>query len=215
MPGSTDIGKSAAHGEPDRRDRAWINQFTLQMDIQRAAADDISRAVADVRAHCAERGQSAYEAFGDPRSYATKLAAELPTGRSPFGLRSVSALFLSILACALLLVGWASFAQLRDDQAPVTLGTVLFVTVVVPVWVAMSVTPWGRRRPRDPATPDQPAFDEKYWRALWFTVSLAAVGAALWIGLDQALFTVSKWLFPGLGLAALVASWALGVSRSR
>jgi hypothetical protein len=43
-------------------------------------------------------------------------------------------------------------------------------------------------------TPSRPAFDEKGWRAVWVTLGLVAVAAALWIGLPHVIFSVPKWL---------------------
>lgn len=190
-------------------EREWVNEFTMQMTIQRATGDDIRMALADVRAHCADSGESARDAFGDPKEYATMLAAALPAGRRGVDPRSAGVLLLSVVALALLAVGSLSPNQPEDDRIPVTLGEALLVLCAVPAWVGLAVSPWGRRRPRDPAVPNRPAFDERYWRALWLTLGLAAVGTAMWLGLDQTLFTVSKWLFPSLGFALLIASQLL------
>ncbi|MBX6354898.1 MAG: hypothetical protein IRZ05_03465 [Micromonosporaceae bacterium] len=190
---------------PDQ-DSAWANEFTIQMTVQGAGAGDIAKALADVRAHCADSGESAYEAFGDPKTYATALAAELPAKQPGIDLRAFGVLLMTAVAFGLLLVGSVSLAESRDNEVPLTLGKLLLVVVAVPAWVVLTQTRWARRRPRDPATPDRPAFDERYWRALWLALGLAVVGAALWIGLDRTLWSVSKWLFPGLGFGLLVLS---------
>lgn len=189
-------------------DRTWVDQFTMQMTIQQADAEDISRALADVRSYCADSGQPPYEAFGDPKAYATTLAAELPPLPPEPRINSRRIGMLLPLVLGLALVQIPAFAP-RGDDAPVTLGQVLLVTAAVPAWVVLTA-PWARRRPRDPLTPRRPAFDEKGWRGLWVTLCLAAVGAALWIGLDHSLFTVPKWILFSLALALLATGIVLG-----
>jgi len=190
-------------------ERTWVDEFTMQMTIQQAGADEIDQALADVRSHCADSGQSAREAFGDPRNYATTLAAEVPSAprQSWLDPRRIAMLLPSTLGLVVIQIAlWAP----RGDDVPVSVGQVLLVAVAVPAWVVLTA-PWMRRPKRDPLRPARPAFDEKGWRPLWLTLGLAAVAVALWLGFDQAMFTVSKWGLLGLGLVLLVT----GVSLSR
>lgn len=208
MPDPTNIGKSAADGELTREDRGWIDRFTMQMTSQGAAPGDISKALADVRAHCVDSGQSPYEAFGDPAAYATTLAAELPPApRDPaFQLRRAAGLVPVTLGLTMMIM--PVFAP-QGNEAPVSVGQLLLIAVAIPVWVVLTA-PWVRPRPRNPMTPDRRAFDEKGWRGLWITLVLAAVGAALWLGLDHTVFSVPKLGVLGLGLALFVAGMVLG-----
>lgn len=217
MPDPTDHSNRSATEDKSATDRndGWFDRFTQQMTIQQASAADIDKAIGDVRAHCTEGGQSPPEEFGDPRRYATTLAAELPVGSRSFDLRTFGILLLSMLALAILLASSVSLTQLQDGEVPVTLGEVLLVAVAVPGWAALSQTRWARRRPRDPSTPGRPAFDEKYWRALWLTLGLAGAGGALLVGLDQTLLTVSMFLLPALGLAVLATSQVLRLLVAR
>lgn len=190
-----------------RLDRAWIDEFTMQMTIQHADADEIDKALADVHAHCMDSGQTAFEAFGDPKSYATKLAAELPPKPRQRWIDPwrIGMLLPLVLGLAILQIPfWAP----EGDEVPVSVGQVLLVAVAVPAWVVLTA-PWFRRRARDPRTPERPAFDENGWRPLLLTLGLAALGAALWLTFDRTLFTASKWGLIGLGLALFVAGVVL------
>ncbi|MEU6206914.1 hypothetical protein ABZ814_25380 [Micromonospora musae] len=190
-------------------DRTWAEQFTMQMTIQKAQADEIDKALADVRSHCVESGESAYEAFGEPKGYATTLAAELPTAssRPSVDFRRIGILLPLIWGPVLLQIPlWAP----AGSNVPVSVGHVLLVAVVVPAWVVLTAR-WLRRLPRDPRTPNRAAFDEKGWRSMWLTLGLAAVGAAFWLAFDQVMFTTSRWGLIGLVCALL----AIGLLLSR
>lgn len=60
-----------------RTNDTWIDDFTLALRLRAVRGDAIGDAVAVVREHLADSGETATEAFGDPRSYAAQL--ELPT----------------------------------------------------------------------------------------------------------------------------------------
>jgi len=204
VPERTDSGgPSAAANEPTRQDgdSAWIDRFVTQLTSQQVAADNIGKAVTDVRSHCADSGQSPQEAFGDPATYATTLAAELPpaSGQSAFPLRRIAALLPVTLGFAIVAV-W--FGAGSGNEAAVSVGQLLLVAVLVPAWVVLT-SPWVRPRPRDPLTPHRPAFDERGWRGLWMTLGLFAIGAVLWIGLDGTVFTVPRSVLLGLGLGSV------------
>lgn len=53
---------------------AWSEAFLVEMRLQGVAGSQIGAALAEVEAHCAESGETAHDAFGDPASYATALA---------------------------------------------------------------------------------------------------------------------------------------------
>ncbi|MDG4797414.1 hypothetical protein [Micromonospora sp. WMMD1082] len=51
-------------------DRAWREDFVVELRLADVPGDRIGDALATVDAHCADSGQSAAEAFGDPVAYA-------------------------------------------------------------------------------------------------------------------------------------------------
>lgn len=54
-------------------DPKWAATFTMELNIRQAAGEEIGAALAEVDSHCAESGESAQEAFGDPIEYASQL----------------------------------------------------------------------------------------------------------------------------------------------
>jgi hypothetical protein len=208
MPDRTDSSDPtvAAGSEPRRsEERGWIDRFETQLSVQQVRAENIRRAVADVRTHCADSGQSYQEAFGDPASYATILAAELPPApqRPSISLRRIAMLLPQTMGFAIGAV-WLTTGNV--SQAPISVGQLLTVVVAVPAWVVFT-SPVARSRPRDPLTPSRPALDEKGWRPIWVTLGLVVVAALLWFGLDQVIFSVPKWLL----FALWVVLFASGV----
>jgi hypothetical protein len=201
------VGPSVNDAPAPKADLAWVDRFVMQLTNQQVAPNDISKALADVRSHCADSGQSPQEAFGDPASYATTLAAELPPapGRSFFNPRRIAALLPVTWGFA---IGAIWMGADNRSEAAVSVGQLLLVTVAIPAWAVLTA-PWARPRPRDPLRPHRPALDEKGWRGLWVTLGLFAVGAALWIGLDHTVFSVPKWVPLGLGLALIATGLLL------
>lgn len=60
-------------------DDKWLAEMTLELRLRDVPGPVIGDALAAVETHCADAGQSAVEAFGDPRQYARSLT--LPTHR--------------------------------------------------------------------------------------------------------------------------------------
>ncbi len=65
------IDTHTPHVEPD-----WAEAFLLELRLRRVDGRRIGAALAEVEAHCAESGESAREAFGEPAAYAVELAPE-------------------------------------------------------------------------------------------------------------------------------------------
>ena len=61
----------------------WREDYIIAMRTQDASGEQIGDALATVDAHCAESGESAEEAFGDPTTYATTLVPEPAAGPTP------------------------------------------------------------------------------------------------------------------------------------
>jgi len=61
-------------------DKRWRDDFIIAMRMQDATGEQIGDALATVDAHCAESGESAEGAFGDPTDYATTLVLEPASG---------------------------------------------------------------------------------------------------------------------------------------
>lgn len=80
-----------------RTNDTWMDDFTLALRLRSVRGDAIGDAVAVVREHLADSGETATEAFGAPRSYAAQL--ELPTvARLRAGDPSIMGMAVSLLA---------------------------------------------------------------------------------------------------------------------
>ncbi|PKH40311.1 hypothetical protein SAMN05192575_110116 [Nocardioides alpinus] len=136
------------HIEPD-----WAEAFLLELRLRGVGGQRIGAALAEVEAHCAESGESAREAFGDPAAYAVELAPArsvvAPDVRRELG---TSALGLGGMLLTLAAVGaWQSGARVEVTAGIaavlvlVLVGTTLVVSraeqllraVVRHWWVAM------------------------------------------------------------------------------
>lgn len=121
-------------------DTRWERDFTLALRSRDITGTAIGAALEEVRAHCAETGESATDAFGPPRAYAESLAFA-PGSVVPPGVDR-------LLAPVLLAVGalWvlpsAGAAWLLDEPMRVSVGQLVAVAVAL---VAGALCPWGLR----------------------------------------------------------------------
>jgi hypothetical protein len=65
------IDTHTPHVEP-----AWAEAFVVELRLRGVEGRRIGAALAEVEAHCAESGESAQGAFGDPTAYAVELAPD-------------------------------------------------------------------------------------------------------------------------------------------
>lgn len=111
------------HVEPE-----WAEAFLLELRLRGVDGRRIGAALAEVEAHCAESGESAGAAFGDPTTYAVELAP--PTSDEPSGLRrelASSAVGLGGMLTTLAAVGaWQS-----GTRVEITTGTVGVLLMVL------------------------------------------------------------------------------------
>jgi uncharacterized membrane-anchored protein len=112
----------------------WAEAFLLELRLRGVGGRRIGAALAEVEAHCAESGESAREAFGDPTAYAVDLAPE------PAAMRDWRAELLpSGLGLAGMLLTLAALGALRTDtRVEVTTGVVA-VVLLTTVGVALIV----------------------------------------------------------------------------
>ena len=79
------IDTHTPHVEPD-----WAEAFLLELRLRGVAGHRIGAALAEVEAHCAESGEPAREAFGDPAAYAIELTPAAPAEPLDFRRQLVS-----------------------------------------------------------------------------------------------------------------------------
>ena len=178
------------HVEP-----GWAEAFLLELRLRSVAGSHIGAALAEVEAHCAESGETARSAFGDPVAYAADLAPTLPT--SPLDVRGelgTSALGLGGMLLTLAAVG----AWQTGDRVEVTAGMTA-VLVLVLAGTALVV-----------------ARAEQLLRAVvhhwWVAVVAATVPVVLFVGVllvgRQTLFSLSATPAFVAGMALLAGNTA-------
>lgn len=122
-------------------DDKWLAEMTLELRLRNVPGAAIGDALAAVEAHCADAGQSAAEAFGDPRQYARSLT--LPTRQPTATLASRVGLTVPIaagLAGAFLAPPLVRALHAGAATAAVSWGQLLSLGLVgVLVWLALQL----------------------------------------------------------------------------
>ena len=180
-------------------DRDWQDRFVTGLRLRDASPELIADQLAVVRAHCAESGESAAVAFGDPTAYADSVVAEWGVPQVGAGREIVSMLPPAVggfLAGALTIRGAA--ALIAGESFEIRVGGLLAaLTLVAAALVLMALLRRGA--------------------SMVTCLVLVAAATALAVLLDVAetplLATVPAWVALGLGLVAL-AVLALAVGRS-
>lgn len=105
----------------------WAEAFLLELRLRGVGGRRIGAALAEVEAHCAESGESARAAFGDPAAYAVELAPE------PVAMRDWRAELLpSGLGLAGMLLTLAALGALRTgSRVEVTTGVVAVFALTI------------------------------------------------------------------------------------
>lgn len=103
----------------------WAAAFTSSAQRQRLDATAVRDALDEVESHCADSGQSAVDAFGDPRRYAASLA--LPVARTDWLL----GLAIGIISAAVLVGVSSALAYGRGEDYPITVGIAAFGALVL------------------------------------------------------------------------------------
>ncbi len=121
----------APHVEP-----GWTESFLLELRLQGVGGADIGHAIAEVESHCADSGERAATAFGDPVAYARSLQLTRAEEQSP------RAIVQTLVPGAVSLVGvtaavTATPAVATGQASTVSWGTLLAVLLGV---VAVLIT---------------------------------------------------------------------------
>ena len=131
----------------------WSQAFLLELRLRGVDGRRIGSALAEVEAHCAESGESARSAFGDPEAYAADLAPA-PAAASPDLARTAATSVLGLAGMLLTLAAvgaWSAGTEVELTtgflavSALAVLGIVLVVRLAEPLlravvehwWVAV------------------------------------------------------------------------------
>lgn len=187
------IDTHTPHVEPD-----WVEAFLLELRLRGVDGRRIGAALAEVEAHCAESGESAGDAFGNPTTYAVELAPTVTAEPSSVRRELVSsALGLGGMLTTLAAVG----AWQAGTRVELTAGAV-GVLLLVLVGTALIVR-YAERLLR--------AVVRRWWVAVvGATAPIALFVAILLVG-RQTLLTVPVLPALGVGLLLLTANTILAL----
>lgn len=192
------IQTNTPHIEP-----AWAEALLLELRLSGVAGHQIGATLAEIEAHCADSGQTARDAFGDPTSYAAAL--DLPAAPDQkVSLREELPSVGSGLAGMLLTLGavgaWLSGTDVKVTGASlaslalVVLGTFLIIRHVETLMRAIAT---------------------KTWLAFVFAVVPLALFVGVFVLFGQTvLFTVPMLPSLVLGVLALAVSTNLALRRA-
>lgn len=118
-------------------DPAWAEELLLELRLQGVAGHRIGEVLTEVDSHCAESGEPAVEAFGDPVAYARSLGLP-PDEEQSLAAIGRSAAPTSLQVLALLPALWGFTALRAGEPVEITLG-MLVSTGVIAVGIAALV----------------------------------------------------------------------------
>ncbi|MDO5502064.1 MAG: hypothetical protein Q4G67_02710 [Actinomycetia bacterium] len=184
-----DPGLVAPHLEKD-----WRDSFIIEARLKGVPGNVIGDALVTADSHVVESGESAHQAFGDPKVYARETAAATPTKGLGMGIPP-----LSIVAVLAGLFGMFAFvsaveAWYAGTAVTITAGTLAGLGVLLAL-VAASVM-WSEQVLRV-------AVERRALFALGVPVVLIALFVGIFLVLRQELFEVSASAY-GVGGACLL-----------
>jgi hypothetical protein len=185
-------------------DPRWAEAVLLELRLQGVAGDLIGEALGEVDSHCAESGEGARDAFGDPVEYARSLGLPRSPGQSP------SATIGTVVPTVVQLVGmfgtlWSVPELVAGERLTVTVGQALSVLVLA---AAVMVLAW-RAEPLLRAALRRPVVT-----AVSFGAGVAVLAVPLLL-LDSELVAVAAAPALGLGVALLATGVVVELLRAR
>ncbi|MBO0923631.1 hypothetical protein J1G44_03950 [Cellulomonas sp. zg-ZUI199] len=177
---SSDSTYLAPHVTP-----TWRDAFVLELRLRDVRGDAIGDALAEVDAHCADSGQDAATAFGDPAGYARGLTDVLPTHRRTPA-RDVVAVVLQ--TAGVMGTVWSVPPWLRGEPLTASTGPVVTAVLCLVVAVVLCLAP---ARPLG-----------WFARARWWQAALAGAAATVAVVAPGALLPNAPLTAPSAPLAA-------------
>ncbi|ADG76026.1 hypothetical protein Cfla_3144 [Cellulomonas flavigena DSM 20109] len=123
----------APHVEP-----AWRDAFVVELRMHDVPGGAIGEALGEVEAYCADSGDDARSAFGEPAAYARELAAALPTRRRR-PLRDIAAIVTQ--TAGVMGVVWSAPPWLHGEDLVVGRGAAVTVALILLVAVMLYLAP--------------------------------------------------------------------------
>ena len=183
-------------------DPEWTSDFLLEARLQDVPGKQIGDALAEIDSHVAESGDSAEQAFGEPKAYAQALAAVSPK----LDKRGIFALIIPAMLQTLGMLGVLNALEPAMDGAPfvLTVGLLVMIGVLLALLVLLAVQPTSMLR----------LIIDRPWLAfgLNFVLLAGLVGLLL---IPGEVAEIPAWWVVGIGVAALVAGTVVGIAQSR
>lgn len=186
------IDTHTPHVEP-----GWAEAFLVELRLRGVDGRRIGAALAEVEAHCAESGETAHQAFGDPTAYAVELAPDGPVALDWRGELIPSGTGLTGMLLTLAALG----ALRTDSRVQVTTGVVALVVLTV-LGVAL-VARHAARLLR--------AVVRHWWVSVLGAVAPVGLFVSILLLADQALFTLSPSGTLVAGVVLLAGSTAMAL----
>lgn len=193
-----DPGRIAPH-----LDKAWRDEFILEARLQGVHGTVIGDALVTADTHVQESGESAEQAFGDPKTYARETAAASPTktvgtGIPPLGL-------VGIVAGLLGMLGATSAAGAWQEGAPVTVTAGSLVGLGLLLTLVAAAVTWQTEILRL-------VVERRYLTAFGAPLVLTVVFVGVFLLLRQELFEVGAGAAGLVSVALLVLSSVLMIT---
>ncbi|WP_114907099.1 hypothetical protein [Ornithinimicrobium murale] len=120
-------------------DRAWRDTFVIEHRLADRTGAEIGDALATVDAHCAESGESAPDAFGDPTAYSRSLVDGTPA--RTFRLRPATVIGLVLGLFGLVAVPRAVDAWVEGTRVAVSQGDLVAVAAALVLTLLVALRP--------------------------------------------------------------------------
>lgn len=129
-------------------DPRWRDDLVVALRMRDVPPDRIADQLKIIETHCAESGESAEEAFGDPTEYASVIAPDRPSARSDLP-ALLPAAVLGLLSGLLLVEGVLGLVEGRP--VTVTVGDLAGAVVLVAAALLVVTIVFPRRKPLLPS----------------------------------------------------------------
>lgn len=120
---------------------SWQDQMALELRMRDWDGSQIGDALAEVRDHCQESGESPVEAFGDATTYARSLVAQRPDHAAAPGIGTMEVLGTLGGLVGVILAPQAAAGFFEGGDVPFSLGSLLALAVGLLGGVALLIRP--------------------------------------------------------------------------
>src|SRR5690606_1217785 len=139
-------------------ERAWRDAFVVELRVRDVPGRSIGEALGEVEAYCADSGEDAPSAFGDPVAYAGSLAEALPTRRR-LPLRDGAAVV--VQTAGVMGVVWSVPPWLHGEDLVASRGAATTVVLTLLLAVVLCLAPtrilgWYTRAPSRSTSAERP-----------------------------------------------------------